>query len=84
MDTALFILMIVALVGLFILLTKSEARTKNRYKEKAESLLAISDPDLKEVRETIKHLRLYGGRIIKDKDALKLANNLAEKYGHLL
>ena len=84
MDIAVFNLIIIALVGLFIFLTKWETRTKNSYKEKAESLLELSDPDLKEVLETIKYLRLYGGRIFKDKDALRLANNLREKYGHLL
>jgi hypothetical protein len=85
MDIAVFILIIIALVGLFILLTRSEAGTKNRHKEKAESLLATSDaPDTKEVRETIKYLRLYSGRIFKDKEALRLADNLREKYGHLL
>ena len=84
MDIAVFILIIAALVGLYILLTKSETRTKNRYKEKAESLLELKDPDPKEVRETIKYLRLYGGRIFKDKEAFRLADNLREKYGHLL
>jgi hypothetical protein len=84
MDIAVFILIIIVLAGLFYLLAKSEARTKNRYKEKAESLLAISDPDPRGVRETIKYLRLYSGRIFRDKEALKLADNLREKHGHLL
>ena len=45
MDIAVFILIIAALAGLYILLTKSETRTKNRYKEKAKSLLELTDPD---------------------------------------
>ena len=84
MDIAVFILIIIALVALFIYLTKSETRTKNRYKEKAESLLETHDPDRKDVRETIKYLRLYSGRIFRDKEALRLADNLREKHGHLL
>ena len=84
MDIAVFILIFVVLVGLFVILSKSETRTKNKYKDKAKSLLGTHDPDRKEVWETIKFLRLYAGRFFKDKDALKLAENLREKHGHLL
>ena len=84
MDIAVFILMFFGLVGLLYLLMRSETRTKNRYKERADGLLSTSDPGPEEVRETIKYLRLYSGRFFKDKDALKLAENLREKHFHLL
>jgi hypothetical protein len=84
MDIAIFILIIVALIGLFIVLMQWESRIKRRYKEKAISLLNMNDPNPKDVRETIKNLRLYVGKIRKDKEAQKLVGNLQDKYGHLL
>ena len=84
MDLALFILFLLALVGLFIYLVMWERRIKNRYKARAESLLEMSDPDPREVKETIKHLRLYAGRVAKDKEAMELVSLLQGKFPHLL
>ncbi|HEY98145.1 MAG TPA: hypothetical protein G4O16_08220 [Dehalococcoidia bacterium] len=84
MDIFLFILVIIGMVGVFYLLTRWEKRTKNTYKEKAANLLLASDPDPKEVRDTIKNLRLYAGRFFKDKEAIRLLTELQDKHGHLL
>lgn len=84
MDTFLFIVIIVGLVGIFYLLTRWEKSTKKNYKEKAANLLLTSDPDPREVRDTIKNLRLYSGRVFKDKEAINLITQLQDKHGHLL
>lgn len=84
MDIFYFILIILALVGVFFLLVRWEKRAKRSYKEKANNLLLASDPDPKEVVDTIKNLRLYAGRFKKDKEAVSLVAALQNKYGHLL
>ena len=84
MDLFLFILVIIGMVGIFYLLMKWEKSTKKNYKEKAANLLLTSDPDPKEVRDTIKNLRLYTGHVFKDKEAIKLLTELQNKHGHLL
>ena len=72
------------MAGIFYLLVRSEKSTKKNYKEKAANLLLTSDPDLKELKDTIKNLHLYAGRIRKDKEALNLITQLRDKHGHLL
>ena len=84
MDIALFILFVAVLVGLFVFLMKWESRVKRRYKDKAISLLDMGDPNPNDVRDTIKNLRLYIGKIKKDKEARQLVRDLQDKYGHLL
>ena len=84
MDIFYFILIIIGMVGIFFLLMRWEKRTKKDYKEKAANLLLMSDPDPKEVRDTVKNLHLYSGRIRKDKEAVSLINELRDKHGHLL
>ena len=84
MDLAIFIIVIVVLIGLFIFLRKWEYKIKTRYKDKAADLLDMGDPNPTEVRETIRCLRLYSGRIKKDKEAVGLVSRLQSKYGHLL
>ena len=84
MDIAIFVIIILALAGLFYFVMRWEGRVKRRYKEKAISLLDMRDPDPKDVRDTIKNLRLYIGKIKKDKEAKKLVIDLQDKHGHLL
>jgi hypothetical protein len=79
MDYALFILLVVILVGAVILLRRSDTRTKNKYRKAAYILLEKSNPDPKELKDTIKYLRLYGGRWRKDKEFLELAKRLIDK-----
>ena len=84
MDVFLFIIVIVGMVGIFYLMMRWEKSTKKTYKEKAANLLLTSDPDLKELKDTIKNLHLYAGRFRKDKEALSLITQLQDKHGHLL
>ena len=79
MDYALFILLIVILAGAVILLRRSDTRTKNKYRKAAYSLLEKSNPDPRELKDTIKFLRLYGGRWRKDKEFVELAKRLIDK-----
>jgi hypothetical protein len=84
MDALFFIVLFAVLIGLFVLLSVMETKTRNGYKNQAKALLKTDDPDPKEVKQTIKCLRLYGGRIFKDKESFQLANELRDKYGHLI
>lgn len=84
MDIVIFILLIVALAGLFIFLMRWESRVKRKYKQKAIALLDMGDPNPAEVKETIKNLRLYTGKIKRDREAIGLIGSLQSKYGHLL
>lgn len=77
-------MVIIGMVGIFYLMMRWEKRTKKSYKEKAANLLLTSDPDLKELKDTIKNLHLYSGRIKKDKEAVNLITQLQDKHGHLL
>ena len=79
-----FILIILVLIGIMVFLSRMDTRTKNKYKTDAYELLELSDPDPKKVKDCLKGLRLYGGRIKKDKEARDLANRLSEKHGGLL
>ena len=85
MDILLFVIFVLVLVALFIFLLRWEKRIKARYKDKAVFMLEMTDsPDPKEVKETIKYLRLYSGRIRKDHEALNLIRSLQNKYDHML
>ena len=84
MDLFLFIMVIVGMAGIFYLLVRWEKRTKKDYKEKAANLLLTSDPDPREVKDTIKNLHLYSGRLKKDKEAVNLITQLQDKHGNLL
>jgi len=79
MDYALFILLIVVLIGIIILLRRSDISTKKKYRKAAYGLLEKPNPDLQEIKSTIKYLRLYGGRWRKDKEFVELANRLMSK-----
>ena len=79
MDYVLFALLIIVLVGAVILLRRSDTRTKNKYKKAAYSLLDMPNPDPAKIKDTIKYLRLYGGRWRKDKEFVQLANRLLDK-----
>jgi hypothetical protein len=77
-------MVIVGLAGILFLLNRWEKRTKRNYKEKAADLLLTSDPDPKELRDTIKNLRLYAGHVFRDKEAYRLITELQNRHGHLL
>lgn len=73
---ALFVIVLVLLLGG---LSKLDTRTKKKHKQAAYKLLETSSPDAKEVKNTIKNLRLYGGRWRKDKECLQLIQRLQDK-----
>jgi hypothetical protein len=83
-DYFSFVLVILAIVGIIYLLSRFDKRIKVRYKKTAYSLLDEERPDLKKVKDTIKGLRLYGGRWFKDKECVQLVARLQDKYGSLL
>jgi hypothetical protein len=71
-DIVGFILILSALVAVICLLHRSEKGTKNKWKLAAYNLLEEKKPDPKKVRETIKFLRIYGGRFRKDSEFTQL------------
>jgi hypothetical protein len=79
MDYFYFALIILALVAIMVVIIRVEKRTKIRYKKTAYGLLETARPDPKEIRETIKGLRLYGGRWFKDKECTQLVSRLQVK-----
>ena len=59
MDYVLYILVIVALVGMFYLLRRMENRDKNKHKKAAYALLDDASPSPKELKDALRHLSLY-------------------------
>jgi hypothetical protein len=84
MDYFLYALLILVLIAAAFYIHKIDTRIKNKYKKEAYRLLEMSAPSRKEIKDTIKGLRLYSGRIIRDKEAVQLINSLLDKHGHLL
>jgi hypothetical protein len=84
MDYFIYILIILALIAAAFYIRKIDIRTKNKHKKDAYRLLETSAPSPKEIKDTIKALRLYSGHIIRDKEAVQLINSLLDKHGHLL
>jgi hypothetical protein len=79
MDWLLFVLLIIVLIGIVILLRRSDARTKNKYRKAAYDLLEKTNPDPKQIKDTIRYLRLYGGRWRKDKEFIELVRRLLNR-----
>jgi hypothetical protein len=78
-----FALIVVALCVIWWLLNRMDKRTKNRYKKNAYRLLDQSDCSKQEITQTIKMLRLYGGRFRKDKEFVQLVNRLIDKLDQI-
>jgi hypothetical protein len=79
METVLFSLFLILLVGSYVFLTMWEGRAKKRTKAEAYRLLDTPNPDLTQLKKTIKYLRVYGGRWRKDKECVQLVRRLQEK-----
>ncbi|HTY81731.1 MAG TPA: hypothetical protein VMB24_03025 [Dehalococcoidales bacterium] len=79
MDYIYIVLFLLVLVGALVLLSRLDARTKKRYKQDAYRLLETANADVKKLKDTIKGLRLYGGRFKKDKEAYQLIQKLQDK-----
>jgi hypothetical protein len=75
----IFALIVVALCAGWWWLNRMDKRTKNRYKKDAYRLLDKPECTKQEVLQTIKMLRLYGGRFRKDKEFVQLCNRLIDK-----
>jgi predicted hydrolase (HD superfamily) len=67
-DIVVFIAIILVLVGVTVLLRRSEAKTKNKHKMTAYNLLEEKNPDPKKIKNTIRLLSLYGGRFRRDQE----------------
>jgi hypothetical protein len=78
-DYFFFVAVILVLVGASYLLTRLEKKTKNKVKKEAYRLLDMPEPARADVIKSIKMIRLYGGRWIKDKEFKQLANQLIDK-----
>jgi hypothetical protein len=78
-DYLVFILIIVALILIIYFLNRIEKRTKLNFIKNAYRLLEDINPTPKDIRDTIKGLRLYGGRLRKDKECIQLVKRLLEK-----
>jgi hypothetical protein len=79
MDVVWFILILAFLVFIMFVLNKLDRMTKNKYRRNAYTLLETENPDTKEIKDTIKGLRLYGGRLRKDEEFQKLIKELQDK-----
>jgi hypothetical protein len=82
-DYIIFALIMIGLVGIMVLLNRAEKRTKAKYKKTAYALLENGNPTEKELKDTIKGLRLYGGRFFKDKECIQLVDRLLTKWDML-
>jgi hypothetical protein len=83
MDYLWFALMVLVMVGAFWLLKRSEKATKNKHKIAAYRLLDAPDPSAKEIKSTIKLLRLYRGSWRKDKEFTELINRLITRLNKI-
>jgi hypothetical protein len=83
MDYFYFVLIILALVAIMYFLIRAEKGIKIKYKKAAYGLLEKARPEPKEIIDTIKGLRLYGGRWFRDKECSQLVNRLQIKYESL-
>jgi hypothetical protein len=79
MEYVYFFLLVAFLVGMLVLLSRMDARAKNRQRKAAYALLEQPNPSGNEIRQVLKGLRLYGGRWRKDKEFQQLTVRLEER-----
>jgi len=77
-DIVFFVVIILALIGITILLHRSETKTKNKCKITAYNLCEEKNPDPKKIKDTIKLLRLYSGRFRRDQEFIELIKMLQD------
>jgi hypothetical protein len=75
-----FVLVILAIAAALWLLYRSEKRTKKKWKLTAYRLLEEKNPDPKKIKDTIRFIRIYGGRISKDPEFTHLDKLLCDLY----
>lgn len=73
-----FIAIVIVLILAIWLLNRSEKRTKTKWKLDAYKLLEEKNPNPKKVREAIKFIRIYQGRIRKDPEFTQLDKMLCD------
>jgi hypothetical protein len=78
-DYLIFIVVILALVFILVLLNRSQKKDKEKYRRQALRLLDESYPSEKELKDTLRHLKLYAGRLKKDPELYQLMERLMEK-----
>ena len=83
MEYLIFGLIILFLVFVLLLITRLDGRIKNKWRKSAYSLLEMANPDSEEIIKTIKNLRLYGGRIRRDKELKQLIARLHDKLASI-
>ena len=84
MDYLAFILIILILILLIVIINRSQTRSRDKHKIDAYRLLETPAPSAKEVKDTVKALKIYGGRWLKDKESIELVKRLQDKFGQLL
>ncbi len=83
MDYIVFILVILFLFFLLWLFNRIEKKTKNQWRKTAYNLLEMGDPAKEDILKTIKNLRLYSGRIRRDKEFIQLIERLQSRLDAL-
>jgi hypothetical protein len=83
MDYVWFILFILFLVLILFLLNKMDRLNKKKHREAAYNLLKTDNPDPNEIKATIKGLLLYGGRLRKNQEFMKLVHQLQDKLASI-
>lgn len=83
MDVFLFILVLAFLVFVMYVLHKLDKKTKNKHRRDAYDLLEDDNPDPKAIQDTIKGLRLYGGRFRRDQEFQQLIRGLQDKLSSI-
>jgi hypothetical protein len=82
LDIISLVLLILVLGSLAYLLYRMDVSAKNKHKMTAYNLLDEKNPDPKKIKNSIKMLRLYGGRWRKDPESMeliRLLTNLLDK-----
>ena len=83
MEYVFFALLVVVLAGLVYILRRMDTRAKNKHRKAAYKLLEATDPGVKEIKDALKALHLYGGRWRRDKEFAELARRLADRLNKI-
>ena len=83
MESTIPIIIVIILALLIIGLPIVLAKAKKEYKKDAYRLLKKSNPNSKDIKETIKALNRYVGRWSKDEEAAQLIKRLMDKLDQL-
>jgi hypothetical protein len=83
MDYVWFVLFMVVLAGILFFISWSDKKMKRKYVEDAVNLIQSPNPERKKLVDTIRGLRLYGGRWRKDPEFQELRLQLQDKLASL-